>query len=163
MLGLLFYGLTAPLYYGAKAVSRAGHNSRGYRPRSPVYSHGYCTIRHRSEGAAQRCAMTAAYRRVEAAAIAAEQRRAWEAAEREAARREEAAIAAAAKWAKRQRRAEAKEARRRRRGESVHVWKSWGRRVVSGASSVHVSLRTLLTGAVVVVVLLVIAALWVWV
>ncbi|HEY0691489.1 MAG TPA: hypothetical protein VGD71_20915 [Kribbella sp.] len=81
MLGFFIHAVTAPLYYGAKAASRAGRSScRPYRARAPHYSHGYCTIAHRSQGAAQRCATSAAYRRVEAAGIAADRQREREAA-----------------------------------------------------------------------------------
>lgn len=121
MLGFLVYGLTAPLYYGAKAASRAGRRSRSYRPRAPRYTHGYCTVAHRSEGAAQRCAMTAAYRRVEAAAIAAERQRAWEAAQREGERR----IAAAMKGARRQRLARERKAKWQRRREVAVANLKW--------------------------------------
>jgi hypothetical protein len=105
MLGFFIRAMTAPLYYGAKAASRAGRSSRGsYRPRTPSYSHGYCTIAHRSEGAAQRCATSAAYRRVEAAGIAADRQREREAAYREIARRAALAEQRAMKEARRQRR-----------------------------------------------------------
>jgi hypothetical protein len=105
MLGFFIHAVTAPLYYGAKAASRAGRSShRPRRARAPHYSHGYCTIAHRSQGAAQRCATSAAYRRVEAAGIAADRQREREATYREIARRAAVAEQRAMREARRQRR-----------------------------------------------------------
>jgi hypothetical protein len=88
MIGFFVYALTAPFYYSAKALGRSG---RSYR-RVPRYRHGYCTIGHLSPGAADRCAQTAAYKRIERAAIVEERRRA-----------DDAAIAAAMKRARQRR------------------------------------------------------------
>jgi hypothetical protein len=67
--------------YAARSVLRSGRRCGGgsRRPRGPVFHHGYCDINHRTQGAADRCAQSASYRRVEAAAITAERQRQAEA------------------------------------------------------------------------------------
>jgi hypothetical protein len=69
MIGLLFYAMTLPIRAIGGLAGAAGRSGRR-RPRGRYYSHGYCTIAHRSVGAAERCAETARYRREEARAIA---------------------------------------------------------------------------------------------
>lgn len=104
MIGAFLYLAFLPLRAAAELVDGAARSGSRSRARTPRYSHGYCTIAHRSEGAAQRCAMTAAYRRVEAAAIAEERRQQQEAEYRAIARRVEAAEWNAKREVKRQRR-----------------------------------------------------------
>jgi hypothetical protein len=96
--------------YAARSALRPGRRGGYRRPRGPVYHHGYCDINHRTQGAADRCAQSARYRRVEAAAIAAErQRRAeaeYAAIHRRAQLAEQRAIAKARRIIREQRRAE---------------------------------------------------------
>lgn len=73
MIGLVFYLVAAPMRicFGLLRAANRSHNRR--RPaRGNYYSHGYCQIAHRTQGAADRCSMTGTYRKVEALAIARE-------------------------------------------------------------------------------------------
>ncbi len=109
MIRLLLMPITLPL----RILTHGATGSRHRRPRTPRYSHGQCPTTHRSPRAAQRCSTTAAYRRVKAAAIAAERERQREAEYRAIARGVAAAERNAAKEAKRQQRAAAREERER--------------------------------------------------
>jgi hypothetical protein len=65
--------------YAVRSALRSGRRGGTRRPRGPVFHHGYCDINHRTQGAVDRCAQSARYRRVEAAAITAERQRQAEA------------------------------------------------------------------------------------
>lgn len=83
---------------------------RRTRSRSRTWSHGHCTIAHRSQGAAERCANSPASRRVEAAAFAVAQLRERKAAAQAAERQHQRQVAA-------DQRAERKRARQHRAQE----------------------------------------------
>ncbi len=63
MIGLIIYAITLPLRAAAGIAGAAGRSGSRRRQRGPHYSHGYCTIAHRTLGAAERCAETPRYRR----------------------------------------------------------------------------------------------------
>lgn len=75
MIGVIFYLVAAPLRicFGLLRAMDRSSNRRSYRgPRGNHYSHGYCDIAHRTQGAADRCSVSGTYRKVEALAIARE-------------------------------------------------------------------------------------------
>jgi len=72
MIGLIFYAMALPIRAAFGLAGALGNAGTRRRPGGWYYSHGYCTIAHRTLGAAERCAETAKYRREEAREIARE-------------------------------------------------------------------------------------------
>jgi hypothetical protein len=72
MIRLIFYAITLPLRAAVGIAGAAGSSGSRRRPRGRHYLHGYCTVAHRTVGAAERCAETARYRREAARQMARE-------------------------------------------------------------------------------------------